>query len=291
MGGEDAQSGELPWAVLIELNMEGKVCGGTLVTRRHVITAAHCFWNGDDTPCKMSHAFREADIKKFTTIMIGGVCSKEDSKTHCEGHDVGTRYKIRNLYYESFFKTGCNSTQDFAIIELLEEVPKYIHHACLPHLHNIDMLDQRTAKFFTQGWGLNPSAPKGYEEIASPRLQKVDLGVKMTEDECRAEESGKKPDTFCTTEKSDVNVCHGDSGGGLTTVIEGRHFLMGLVSYGSACDDLLLGARPSAQIHTDINYYTADIDMILGLRVEDRKPTWERVYRKHNEQYNVYRYK
>lgn len=40
IGGDDAQFGEFPWQVLIKIG--GRQCGGTLVNRQHVVTAAHC---------------------------------------------------------------------------------------------------------------------------------------------------------------------------------------------------------------------------------------------------------
>lgn len=52
MGGKDALEGLFPWAVALyrdnELEQPGSlgssyVCTGTLITKRHVMTAAHCF--------------------------------------------------------------------------------------------------------------------------------------------------------------------------------------------------------------------------------------------------------
>ena len=46
VGGEEADVGEFPWAALVllrstETNKTDR-CGGTLITNKHVITAAHC---------------------------------------------------------------------------------------------------------------------------------------------------------------------------------------------------------------------------------------------------------
>uniref|UniRef100_A0A0K0DNV6 Peptidase S1 domain-containing protein n=1 Tax=Angiostrongylus cantonensis TaxID=6313 RepID=A0A0K0DNV6_ANGCA len=98
----------------------------------------------------------------------------------------------------------------------------------------------------------------------------------MTDAECDENLDFRKPDTFCTFERAERNVCHGDSGGGVTTSLEGRHYLVGLVSFGTSCTDLAMGSRAEAQVHTDLAYYTADIDEFLNMKVEDRKERWEK---------------
>ena len=46
MGGKPVEDGELPWAVSLYENGILR-CTGTLVTKRHVLTAAHCFSKDD----------------------------------------------------------------------------------------------------------------------------------------------------------------------------------------------------------------------------------------------------
>ena len=41
VGGSDASQGEFPWMVSIT-RRGGHFCGGTLITKNHVLTAGHC---------------------------------------------------------------------------------------------------------------------------------------------------------------------------------------------------------------------------------------------------------
>ncbi|GMR53018.1 hypothetical protein PMAYCL1PPCAC_23213, partial [Pristionchus mayeri] len=49
-GGSSAESGQMPWAVAIfkwSKKDSFTPCGGTLISRRHVLTAMHCLANRD----------------------------------------------------------------------------------------------------------------------------------------------------------------------------------------------------------------------------------------------------
>ncbi|CAB3379985.1 Hypothetical predicted protein [Cloeon dipterum] len=42
IGGTDAGEGEVPWQVSLQKIGSGHFCGGTIVSRKHIVTAAHC---------------------------------------------------------------------------------------------------------------------------------------------------------------------------------------------------------------------------------------------------------
>mgnify|MGYP000951280685 CR=1 FL=1 len=46
VGGEIAQPGQFPWQAFVSPN--GAYCGGSLIAPEWVLTAAHCFFEGED---------------------------------------------------------------------------------------------------------------------------------------------------------------------------------------------------------------------------------------------------
>ncbi|CAJ0599775.1 unnamed protein product [Cylicocyclus nassatus] len=259
MGGRRAERGELPWAVFLHTRTDA--CGGTLVSRRHVITAAHCFWKSKEKGmgyCSTSNMYRLKDAIHDTEVFIGGTCSSA-GRFGCTKSDIGRKYKVARAFYWSYFMFGCGGTHDIAILELTEDVPKTINHICLPFMHHVEELEDPYLKLWSFGWGVDPLNHAGK---CSPYLQIADLGVKLPKETCDRMKRFKAEDTFCTI-SSKQPVCQGDSGGGLTTRIRGRSYLMGVVSYGPDCNSISAGKidrQSLLQVHTNIMYHKKIIE-------------------------------
>ncbi|VDN49467.1 unnamed protein product [Gongylonema pulchrum] len=73
-------------------------------------------------------------------------------------------------------------------------------------------------------------------------------------------------DVICTTEFNTRNVCKGDSGGGLMAQLDdGRWVLLGVVSSGNDCPNLLSKKTVAkGQIYTNVALYGADIARFTG---------------------------
>ncbi|KAK6059418.1 hypothetical protein COOONC_02955 [Cooperia oncophora] len=83
-GGELVEKNEIPWAALLKRKEREGYCSGTLITKRHVLTAAHCFkeWKYRDTietiletmigsdctryPCKQQKFHRVKNVREFS---------------------------------------------------------------------------------------------------------------------------------------------------------------------------------------------------------------------------------
>ncbi|KAK6741295.1 hypothetical protein RB195_009257 [Necator americanus] len=262
MGGERAAKDELPWAVALVIKPADDLCGGTLISRRHIITAAHCFRKQLNGTCSVNNMLPEGDVVAGTAVALGGTCLVEDKKYNCAKEDVITVFRIKRISYRSYFEFGYRFTRDIAILELADDVPKHIHHICLPHMNKKINIGDPLLRMSSFGWGADPI--RNLTMVIF--LQKLMLGVRMTEKDCRKIAPEKLSDTFCTIRRPDQNLGVGDSGGGITAKIDGRTYLAGVVSGTTPYLDKKKRPIPSVQIFTDITKYTTLIDSWLGAK-------------------------
>ena len=161
MGGTTAEPGELPWAVHMTIkqpNPEHKdprmisLCGGTMISSRHFLTAARCFnLRFDNERCSLADMLTNEEIARTVRIWVGAQCNTLDQKTKCS-ESGAKRFAQRVAFNRQFFEDGCqNSIFDIALIELNE--PVTTPHACLPHLHNIDNFTEATTNMISFGFG------------------------------------------------------------------------------------------------------------------------------------------
>ncbi|CAJ0607472.1 unnamed protein product [Cylicocyclus nassatus] len=255
MGGRRAERGELPWAIL--LHIKG-TCAGTLISRRHVITAAHCFRApGIKNQCSTSDMLSPDFVLDNTKVFIGGTCSSA-GRFGCIRSDIGRVYKIARAFYEDYFKFGCKGTHDIAILELAEDVPETINHVCLPFMHKVEELEDPYLKLRVFGWGRDPL---NHNNNLSPYLQITELGAKLPKSVCNKTNKLKAKDAFCL-KSGQQQWCKGDSGGGVTATIRGRDYLMGVAMRGPRCNVVARNVKGifNPKVAIDIMYYKKMIE-------------------------------
>ncbi|KAM3724131.1 Trypsin-like protease [Dirofilaria immitis] len=264
MGGTDVEVGEHPWTVAIYLK-NSYCCVGTLISNKHVITAAHCFIREDIKPslglCHTKHAITEEDALKHIKIMYGSKCLKRSKISNCFNLPPMKTMAIVRAQYGRFFRQNCFGG-DIALLELQREIDgKDANYICLASR----ILLNKDEKFYTiqaVGWGSNPAMKR----ILMYNLQKLEFHRVLNRDTC-GEIFDKLPnDVLCTDEAYNRNICLGDSGGGLMAQLhDGRWLLLGISSYGSPCKRLLeRTTQPLVQVYTDVKMYSGEIDKFTG---------------------------
>uniref|UniRef100_A0A336KGF2 CSON007431 protein n=1 Tax=Culicoides sonorensis TaxID=179676 RepID=A0A336KGF2_CULSO len=152
VGGRDASRGAYPWIAGLLYKVQSSpalrnLCGGSLITKRHVLTAAHCI-----KPTLTAIALGMHDITK---LYEGSVIAVDIKKTH-ENYDAK---KILN---------------DIAMIRLVQDAPinDNIRPICLPSQEPQRSMDFTGYQPFVAGWGTTSS-----QGPAATILQEVQVPV------------------------------------------------------------------------------------------------------------------
>jgi len=198
VGGEEAAKGELPFMVSLQ-DSSGHFCGGSLIKKDWVLTAAHCVVGG---------APRQVVI---------GLHDRRDVKS-AEVFRPST--VIRHPQYN-----GSTIDYDYALIRLDGESK---HE---PVALNSQEISSKT-DFTTAGWGLTQERGDELPQV----LRKVVVPF-VTQDACNESYRGEITDRMICAglEEGGKDSCQGDSGGPLVTKRNGKNFLVGVVSWGEGC--------------------------------------------------------
>ncbi|KAM4589840.1 transmembrane protease serine 4a isoform 1-T1 [Fundulus diaphanus] len=205
VGGVDAVIENWPWQVSLQ-EQDSHVCGGSLVSPRWVVTAAHCFPSNKRIPSRWK-------------VMSG--------ETHMNtlGGSLVDRIIINGKYDSSF-------NYDVAMMRLRNPITVGDKRkpACLPPK---DLSLPNKAPVVVTGWGLLKENGK-----APTTLQKVNIEI-IDRSTCSSPAvygSSITQRMICAGNlKGGVDACQGDSGGPLVYFSSSRWNLVGVVSWGIGC--------------------------------------------------------
>uniref|UniRef100_A0A224XQK8 Putative trypsin-like serine protease n=1 Tax=Panstrongylus lignarius TaxID=156445 RepID=A0A224XQK8_9HEMI len=230
VGGKETQINEYPFMViLVDRRSNARICGGTIITPLHVLTAAHCQWS------PMSAIVGEHDFDQ----------SSETNAT----------VKIDVKYFVKHSQFSLNSLQyDIAIAILKQEISfnRDVGPVCMPS-KKPDLGNQYIKAL---GWGVIDPDTK----ISSNVLREVNLKVINTETCSKSynEMRLNSRSQFCTYAKK-KDTCQGDSGGPLLWLDPelNRYTEIGIVSYGKKC------ATNAPGVNTDVYYFIDWIQSVV----------------------------
>ncbi|XP_006609334.1 serine protease snake-like [Apis dorsata] len=247
VGGTKAEAKEFPHMAAIGFDtLDGIVwaCGGTLISERFVLTAAHCTFN--------------RNLNSTANWVRLGDLNLERSDDYAKPENFRVIERIRNPHYKP-----PSQYHDIALLKLESDVQfnAWIRPSCLPYSLPDSGLD---GKATATGWG-----DVEWHESGSNDLLKVTISL-VSQPKCNKLFIGNEKNNklkFGITEDSQIcagelgkDTCQGDSGGPL--VILNRDYdcmytLIGVTSLGKLCGTIIPG------IYTRVYNYISWIENIV----------------------------
>ncbi|CAH2041376.1 unnamed protein product, partial [Iphiclides podalirius] len=212
VGGSAARLGQFPYQAGLIADITGTsgrgVCGGTLITAWRVLTAAHCWFDGQN------QAWRFTIVLGSITLFTGGTRLES---TQVVMHESWNPNLIRN---------------DIAVIYLPRAVSLSSNIATVT-LPSGSQLNENFAGSTAIASGFGLTSDNG-QITTNQVLSHVSLNV-ITNAVCSLSfPIIIQSSNICTSGSGGVGTCRGDSGGPLVITRNNRPLLIGVTSFGSA---------------------------------------------------------
>jgi len=230
VNGRVSQRGSWPWQIAIY--KKGKVfhfhCGGALISRRWVLTAAHCFYGGKDLMNNTDlYQIKAGDFNLTVKETFQQDISPKKIFVHPRFQPIG----------EPYFDG------DIALVKLSTEVELgvFVRTVCLPEKREGD-LAVPNSRGIVAGWG-GTRPLKHYERFSHGKelsniLRHTSLKI-QSDHLCKNKSSLQfnSKTAFCAGDRNgDRDSCFGDSGGGFVREKKNlKWVVVGIVSWGWGC--------------------------------------------------------
>ncbi|XP_040904064.1 coagulation factor IXa [Toxotes jaculatrix] len=237
VGGNVVAPGEIPWQVALMTRPGGRLfCGGSILSRWWVITAAHCLM----------------EVHGSFFVRVGEHNIYMNDRTERD-HDVFEQH-IHPRYNasESLYN------HDIALLYLKTPITfsTRVRPICLGPMSFTEALVKNSSPATVSGWGRTR-----FLGATSSTLQKVEVPY-TDRTQCKHSSSARiTPFMFCAGYLNEAkDACQGDSGGPHANRIHDTWFLTGIVSWGEEC-----AKDGKYGVYTRVSLYYRWITYVMGI--------------------------
>lgn len=224
-GGQPTALDEFPWTALIHYRKPngnfGFHCGGSLITSRYVVTAAHCINAIPRGWQVVGVRLGEYDLKNSNKDCDADGCA-----------DVPVDMDIEKItVHENYNAQTKSQYDDIALIRFTRDVgfTDYIKPICLPVGDAERLRNNVGVKAIAAGWGRTEIASASDVKL---KVQLDILDSKGCGQTYRSSGVTLRDTQLCAGGARGKDTCSGDSGGPLMIRVKTNYFLYGIVSFG-----------------------------------------------------------